>query len=289
MTRLRLLVVAAAFAGATAALLFGSGEYLSRPAARSIGSPPPDFAAHTVHIPTATGQAVVGWFAEGSANGGAVLLLHGIRTDRTQMLGRARALNRLGYAVLLIDLPAHGESTGERITFGAQEAVGVATATAFLRSRLPGERLGVVGVSLGAASAVLATIEPPPDAVVLESMYPTIDEAAAARLEMRLGRAGAGLAPLLLWQLPLRTGVSLRELRPIERVASLRAPVLVASGAEDRHTTWSQTERLFQSARAPKELWRVEGAAHVDLHAHDPAAYERRVFAFLARYLRDGG
>ncbi len=216
-----------------------------------------------------------------------VLLLHGVRADRTQMLGRARSLSRLGYAVLLIDLPAHGESSGKRITFGAKEAAGVTAAVAFLRGKLPGERLGIIGVSLGAAATVLADLRPTPNAVVLESMYPTIEEAVAARLVMRLGSLGASLAPVLLWQLPLRTGVSADGLRPIQRLQHLGAPVLVASGTEDRHTTWTETQRLFQSARQPKELWRVDGAAHVDLHAFQPYEYEHRVFGFLAKHLRN--
>jgi len=164
------------------------------------------------------------------------------------MLRRARSLSRLGYAVLLIDLPAHGESSGERLTFGAKKAAGVTTAVAFLRGKLPGERLGIIGVSLGAASTVLAKLRPTPNAVVLESMYPTIEEAVAGRLTMRLGSAGASLAPILLWQLPLRTGISSEDLRPIQHLQDLGAPVLVTSGAEDRHTTWAETQRVFQSA-----------------------------------------
>lgn len=270
------------------ALFCGAGAILSRPASRPAGPPPVDFPAQTVRIPMAPGQFVVGWFAPGQATKGVVLLLHGVRSDRRQMLGRARSLNRLGYAALLIDLPAHGESSGERITFGAQEAAGVTAAVGFLRGKLPGERLGIIGVSLGAAATVLANLRPAPNAVVLESMYPTIEEAVAGRLRMRLGSAGASLAPFLLWQLPLWTGISAQDLRPIRLLEDLGAPVLVASGAEDRHTTWAETQRLFQSAKQPKELWRVDGAAHVDLHTFQPDEYERRVFGFLARYLRNG-
>lgn len=287
MTRRRFALVALTLLVGAAALLCGAGEILSRPASRPVGPPPVDFSAQTVRIPTTPGQFVVGWFAPGQATRGVVLLLHGVRADRTQMLGRARSLSRLGYAVLLIDLPAHGESSGERITFGAKEAAGVTAAVAFLRGKLPGERLGIIGVSLGAASTVLAKLRPTPNAVVLESMYPTIEEAVAGRLTMRLGSAGASLAPILLWQLPLRTGMSSEDLRPIQHLKDLGAPVLVTSGAEDRHTTWAETQRVFQSARQPKELWRVDGAAHVDLHAFQPNEYERRVFGFLAKYLRN--
>jgi uncharacterized protein len=203
------------------------------------------------------------------------------------MLRRARFLKQAGYAALLVDLPAHGESAGDRITFGAREAAGVEAALEYLRHELPGERVGIIGVSLGAASTVLAHPSPAPDAVILESMYPTIEEAVADRLVMRLGPLGAGIVPLLLWQMPLRTGVSAQDLRPIQQLPSLGAPVLVVSGSEDKHTTWAETQRLFDSAIEPKELWRVEGAAHVDLHSFQPAEYERRILRFLAKHLRN--
>ena len=271
---------------AMAALVFSAGEVLSRPATRAIGLPPSDFPAQVVHLKAAPTVSIVGWFAQGQSGRGAVLLLHGVRADRTQMLRRARFLSRAGYAVLLVDLPAHGESGGDRITFGAREGEGVKAALEFLRRELPGERVGIVAVSLGAASTVLAHPKPSPSAVVLESMYPTIEEAVQDRLMMRLGPLGAYLAHPLLWQLPLRTGVRVEDLRPIEHIPSLGAPVLVASGAEDKHTTWPETLRLFQAATEPKELWRVEGAAHVDLHAFQPEQYEDKILLFLAKHLR---
>lgn len=156
--------------------------------------------------------------------------------------------------MLLIDLPAHGESMGERITFGAREGAGVTAALAFLRRELPGERIGVIGVSLGAAALVLAQPRPAPDAVVLESMYPTIAEAVANRLAMRLGPLGRPLAPLLLWQLPLRLGIGPAQLRPVDGMARLGAPVLVASGREDLHTPWPETARIYASAGQPEAL-----------------------------------
>lgn len=271
------------------AFIYAAGEVLTRPAMVVIGPPPADFDAIPVSIPSASEEFVAGWFAKSTLKSGAVLLLHGVRANRMQMLRRARALHRLGYTVLMIDLPAHGESTGRRITFGAKESAGVTAALAFLRENAPGERIGVIGVSLGAASTVLAKFDSPPQAVVLESMYPTIEEAVADRLAMRLGSVGASLAPLLLWQLPARTGVNPEDLRPIKHIATLGAPVLVVSGSEDQHTTWAETERLFESALAPKVLWRVEGAAHVDLYAYNPADYERKVFTFLNNHLRGNG
>lgn len=271
-----------------ALVLVAAGEVLSRPARHPVGLPPPDFPARTVAIPVPRGEPLAGWFNPGQHGRGAVLLLHGVRSDRRQMLARARFLAHAGYATLSIDQQAHGESPGERITFGARESAGVAAALAFLRQISPGEPVAIIGVSLGAAATVLAHPQPPPAAVVLESLYPTIEQAVANRLALHVGPAGKLLAPLLLWQLPLRLDIPPEALRPVAAIAGLQAPVLIAAGSEDRHTPWSETEQLFAAAATPKELWRVEGAAHVDLHAHDPAAYEARIGEFLARHLHHG-
>jgi len=265
----------------------GVGAALSHPVLHAVGDVPADLPAKSVRLRTADGAPIGGWLVHGMPGAGAVLLLHGVRGDRRNMLGRARFLARLGYSVLLIDLPAHGESVADHITFGFNEAQGVKAALDDLRRELPGERIGVVGVSLGAAALVLAAPEPAPAAVVLESMYPTVEEAVADRLRLHLGTLGETLAPLLLLQLPWRLGISAAQLRPIDRLPALHAPVLIASGALDRHTTLAETERIYSVAGAPKELWIVDGAAHVDLHAFDRVGYESKVAAFLARYLHE--
>jgi fermentation-respiration switch protein FrsA (DUF1100 family) len=88
-------------------------------------------------------------------------------------------------------------------------------------------------------------------------------------------------------QLGPRLGVARSALRPIDRMAGLGCPVLLISGVEDAHTTAADTRALFDAAQDPKELWLVDGAGHVDLHAAAPAAYAARVGAFLGRHLRD--
>jgi alpha-beta hydrolase superfamily lysophospholipase len=246
--------------------------------------PLPGLVAEDVLLQAAPDQRVAGSFLPGRGNG-AVLLLHGIHGDRRDMVGRARFLHAQGYAVLLIDLPGQGASTASHVTFGLREADGVRAALEELRRRAPGQRIGVIGVSLGAASLVLCRDCPPVDAVVLESMYPTIEEAVANRLRMRLGPVGGPLSALLLWQLPLRLGIRPDALHPIKYVGDVKAPVLIAAGSADLHTTLPETQRLYEAAAQPKGLWVVEGAAHVNLHAYAQEEYERRIGAFLAAHL----
>jgi uncharacterized protein len=269
--------------------LFVLGAILCSPALAPAGPPPTDIPVEAIKLLTPDGQPVAGWLVRASNGSGVVLLLHGVRANRSSMLGRARFLHRLGYSVLMIDLPGHGESTARHITFGYEESRGVTAALTYLGSEFPGERIGVIGVSLGAAAIVLANLSRPPNAVILESMYPTIEEATTNRLTMRLGSWARLLVPTLLWQLPLQTGVSADQLQPIEKIAGLGSPVLIVSGSADRHTTLAETRRLFEAAREPKEEWIVPGARHVDLHAFDTPAYESRIASFFDKWLRGDG
>jgi fermentation-respiration switch protein FrsA (DUF1100 family) len=265
--------------------VIGAGEVLCHPARRAVGEAPSDLKARNLSVPYGQGETLSAWMLRGQPGQGAVLLLHGVRADRREMLDRARFLNQLGYAVLLPDLPAHGESSGEYITYGLREAEGVRAAMSFLRHELPDERLGVIGVSLGAASFVLAQVQPAPSAAVLESMFPSITEAVTDRLRLYLSAPGPALAPLLLWQLPWRLSISPSQLQPIAEMATLHSPLLIVAGTADQHTTLAETLRLFEAAPAPKDLWLLQDAAHVDLHAFAPREYEARIGAFLARHL----
>jgi len=233
------------------------------------------------------GPTVAGWFVPGTLADGAVLLLHGIRADRRQMLGRAHFLHAAGYSVLLIDLQAHGETPGEHIGFGLPESGDVRTALAWLRKQLPGQPIGIIGVSLGGAAAILGEPAADADALVLESVYSSIEHAVENRLAIRLGPAGRYLAPLLLWQIEARLGISPAQLQPLQAITRLHSPLLLIAGSEDRHTVAAESRALFAQAPSPKALWMVDGAAHQDLHRYAPQRYQTTVLAFLQRYLRE--
>lgn len=261
--------------------VFGVGELLSEPAPSRVGQAPADLHAESVRIPYGQGSWVAGWFVRGQPGAGSILLLHGVHANRLSMLQRARLLHAQGYATLLIDLPAHGESSGERISFGHLEAAGVNAALAYLRQRTPGNRIGVIGSSLGAASLVLAHPQPNPDAVVLESMFPTITDAIRNRIAARLGPLSVPLTPLLEWQIPLRLHFSSDLLRPINELPSLHTNLLILGGSRDPFTPAKETEHIFLAAPQPKSLWLVSGAVHQDLYDYAPKEYSARVLPFL--------
>jgi uncharacterized protein len=185
----------------------------------------------------------------------------------------------------LFDFQGHGESRGSLITCGDLESRDVTAAIQYLHHKLPNEQVGVIGVSLGAAAFVLAEERPAVAAVVLEQMYPTIQQAVAGRARKYLGPVAPMLAPLLMVQVQARLKIPANRLRPIDRMGQIGAPVLIVNGTQDSYTSIEDARALFAAASNPKELWAVEGAGHVDLHAFAKAQYEQRVGDFLGRYM----
>lgn len=265
------------------------GGRLVAPALRVVGAPPAGLAGEAVTISSASGATLRGWWLPVEDARGTVVLLHPLHGDRRAMLGRARFLVRAGYAALLVDLQAHGESAADAITAGWLERHDAAAAIDYAKARTPAAPLAVIGWSLGGAATLLAHTDSLAsgtlDALVLESVYPTITEAIHNRIAIRLGPLAWPLTPLLTAQLPLRLDCSAADLRPIDHIATVGCPVLVLAGAADQHTPPAETQRLFAAAAEPKHLALFEGAAHIDLHGHDRERYERDVLAFLAQAL----
>ena len=254
------------------------------PARAAVGEPPAGIGARAVSIPCG-GHALAGWFAPGRAGCGAVLLLHGLRSDRRALASRMAMLARRGSAVLAVDLRAHGESGGSAVTLGLREAEDAVVALAWLRAAAPGERIGGIGVSLGGAALALASRVAAVDALVLESVFPDIDGAIRNRMALVAGAAAPWLTPLFTAVGAGMTGLRPADLRPIEALAVYAGPVMVIGGGADPLTTPSETRALFDAAPGEKHLWIVEGAGHVDMASAAGSDYEARVTAFLGLHL----
>lgn len=284
----RLVAAMLALCVAGVAATVAAGSWLTAPSPHAVAVPA-DLPVEHVTIPSASGSQLRAWFVPGVAGKGAIMLLHGIRGDRSALVPRARMLAAHGYALLLVDLQAHGESPGAHVTFGHLESRDADAAGRYLAARLPGERLGAIGISLGGAAIALAPRPLPVDVVVLEGVYADIGSAVRARLVSRLGSPGRWLAWPLLLQLRPRLDVSPDALRPRERLSDLGVPALLAAGDLDLHPAFQETRAMFAALKPPKSMWIAEGASHEDLYAHAPREYEQRVVGFLDRHLRRAG
>jgi uncharacterized protein len=283
-------MMARAFVLALATLALASGAFLAfiryelRPRRVRLDPAATGLPVEAVVIASTSGAKLAGWYLPGAGRG-AVLLLHGVKSNRLVLVDRMRFLRDAGYSTLAIDFQAHGESTGERITLGRLESLDARSALAWLRTRLPGEPVAVLGISMGGA---MALIGPPieADAVIVESVSPDFAGALSNRLALKFGRLGRLLAPFMLGAIRIAGGIDASKLRPIDGIARLHKPIFVMTGADDQKTTVAEGRELFASANPPKRYWETPGAQHWDLAFIGGEAYRERLLDFLDSTLR---
>lgn len=133
----------------------------------------------SLELQTQDGLRLAAWYIP-SQNGAAVIMVHGHKANRADLLTRAQVLARHGYGVLLLDLRAHGKSEGDLITFGLKEVQDVDAAYRYLLTRpdVDADRIGAIGCSMGGAVVILSAAQNAGiKAVVSESAFATLSDA----------------------------------------------------------------------------------------------------------------
>jgi len=237
-----------------------------------------------VRITTDDGVTLTGWLVPAARETRtAVIVLHGFTGHRLPELAGFVPWLRERHHVLQFDFRGHGESGASLVTLGVHERMDVAAAVAFLTDRGLGP-IALVGVSMGAAIAIVAAPELPVAAVVADAAFAHLSHPVANRMrEVGYPLAGIG-ARGIVWAASLRTRTRLMDpIRAVGRIAP-KALLLIAPKA-DRLISWRQSVALYEAAAEPKELFVVEGAGHGEALLGDPEGYRRRVLDFLERYL----
>jgi pimeloyl-ACP methyl ester carboxylesterase len=146
------------------------GGMLLAPKPLVIGPPPGELQAEPIALESESGSTLAGWHLPVPDAQAVLVLGHGVRGSRLDSLRRAVLWQEAGYAVVIIDLQAHGESPGAHITVGHLEQHDIRAAVAFAKAGYASARVGVLGMSMGGAAAILAS----PldiDALVIESVF----------------------------------------------------------------------------------------------------------------------
>lgn len=234
---------------------------------------------HAVYFPAArdAGRAVIcfhGYTGEGLSNYAAM----------------AEYFLKHGYAVLLPDARAHGQSEGEYIGFGCldrQDALGWINWVI----RECGEDVGIMlhGTSMGGATVLMASGLDLPDNVkgivsdcgftsprevfthVLNNMY---------HLPAFPAIQGADLINRKL------AGYGMDECNAKYEVQKAKVPILFIHGDADTFVPCSMCHEIYDNCRSPKRILIVEGASHAESYYKDMETYEKALDEFAAEIFK---
>jgi fermentation-respiration switch protein FrsA (DUF1100 family) len=244
------------------------------------------------------GIEVSGWYiAAANPDAPTIIVVHGVtacKRDHAVLLP-AGMLHRNGFSVLLIDLRDHGDATLEdgRHAGGTEEYRDVLGAWDWLQTAkgVPADRIGLLGVSLGAATTLIATGHEPGVAATWEdSSYadlPSIirDELTRSGYPTVLD-TGAVMAARLL------SGDDLTSYSPLDGINQLDGrPVFITHGdLDDRIAVryGHDLEAAAETAGSTPTTWFVTGCGHTEAMVAQPDEYERRLVEFFTSTLGGG-
>ena len=217
-----------------------------------------------------------------------VIVVHGYRggiEDFAMMLPWYRAQ---GFNILIVDDRAHGKSEGNFAGFGALDCIDCAGWCRVIAERIPDRAIFLHGISMGAATVILAACSALPRQVrgaIADCSYTSAVEEFrhVMRTAMHIpGWVSALLMPLASLFCRLRAGYFFREAAPLSALPKTRLPFLFVHGTEDNYVPTEMVHRLYAACPTEKALLLVDGAPHAVSYAVDPQKYETAISAFYA-------
>jgi uncharacterized protein len=218
-------------------------------------------------------------------------MVHGLNRSRIEMVRRAPFVHAAGWNALVFDQRHHGASGGVTTTFGAREKEDVKAAARLARERSPGPVV-LWGVSLGAASSVLAAAEDPEVAgVICDSSYRSLGDTVRHHVQLARGwRWWLGLVPpwpvadeVLFW-MGRRGGFDPATVDVRAAAARLAGrPVLFVANSEDLRMPKEIAFDLQSAAGAGAEVLIVPGRSHGGAWRDGTVAYEAAAAALLRK------
>lgn len=215
-----------------------------------------------------------------------IVLFHGWHGSWTGDFGSvSRWLREIDCDLLLVEQRGQGESEGKYMGFGVLERRDMTEWLRYLEKvchiTLP---VYLVGVSMGAATVLMAAADPMPDFVKgiladcgFTSPYEMLYEVGKKSLHMREHPAMDYLNLLV----KLCAHFSLKEYSTLEAVKKAKLPIFFVHGTADDFVPCRMTRAAYEACVSPKELLLAEGAGHVRSFFYANEEYRRRVESFF--------
>jgi uncharacterized protein len=199
------------------------------------------------------------WHAHSNSAAPALLFLHGARSDLCHSVERIHHLQELGFSVLAIDYRGFGKS-GRELPSEASACEDAHAAWQWLARHHPHKPRYVFGHSLGGAIAIDLAAE--------------VDDAAGLIVDSSF-TCLADVVRHFNWGWPPVLRRITQRFDAARKIASVRAPVLVVHGDEDRLIPPALGQALCDGATAPKRFVLVRGGSHHNTHAKGHGPYQQ--------------
>lgn len=277
-------VPVAVLAGVVAAAP-GALKRRMRPLPRGERTTPGDLglAGRHVYIDAPHGKQLHGFWIPVGRPAPAVVVMHGWGANASLMLPLAVPLHGAGFHAFFVDARGHGMSEEDDYASMPRFSEDLDAAVDWVRAQELVTRLGVVGHSIGAAAAILATARDESnriDCLVAVSGFADVWEVMME--SSRLGTMPAAAAWAVRRTMEYVLGASLDTIAPERHIGRVGVPTMIVHGDQDEVVGVHHAFRLAEAA-GTAEVRIVAGGTHADLPGFE--AKLGPILGFLAAHL----
>ena len=236
----------------------------------------------TVQFLTNSKEKINGWWMKADSSVGTVILFHGLSSNKGFVLSEAYEFLSMGYNTLLIDMRAHGQSSGTANSLGVKEAEEVKLAYDFIKKE--GEKNIVLwGMSMGAVIITKAVYDYniSPQKIILEMPFERLQDHLRARARV-LGFPDEPFGFFVTLWTGIEQGYWGFGHRTTKYVRKINCPMLLQWGAEDEYVLKKETESIFKNISTDQKPMIVyQRGRHQSLFGTDKEKWRKAVGSFL--------
>ena len=238
------------------------------------------------------GTRLYGWWMAAGADAPTIVILHGVKKNRTDVLRAAIVLSEAGFNVLVFDGRAHGSSEGRFVTYGFFERRDVESAIDWLveHKQIDRRRVGLAGESMGAAIALQVAAHNDWVRVVwADSPFASLRRVSAEFLERVTHLPGSLLNPVVWTTMRVanyRGKFDVLAVDPLALAAKITCPVYLVHGTADQLIATAHSQNIHDALGGEKHLWFIEGARHARGARYAKNDYAERLVSFFTEKLK---
>lgn len=253
--------------------------------------------ATPLSLETEDGFSLAAWEVAAEAPKGVVVLVSGIHNPSvTAFFSYAKMLRDNGYASVLVEMRAHGDSEGDKICLGMYEYLDVKAGVAYIKEQPAYKGLPVIawGTSMGGATVINAIGEIPEiDGVISCSAYSSWpDEFCDMMAGMGAPAFLAAIQEPFVWGYSgIEYGFDKLKINPLDEIQKLNGrPALLMHSTGDSQVPYANFERLMAKAPDTVETFVREGDEHFicyDQYSNNPSddtEFSGAVLGFLKKH-----
>jgi uncharacterized protein len=224
-----------------------------------------------------------------------ILFLHGLFQNRSSGLDYLDIYQELGYNVLIVDARGHGDSGGGSISWGYFEKDDINVWLDWLEQKTPQGIIGIHGISMGAATALLHTdLNESTHRVsfyIADSSYDDFKDLLIKQLTIlaALPEDSKALHTILFYtQIAAyyHDRFTFDQISPLLAVQHTTTPILYLHGQKDTLIPPQMSQDLYNATAGAKELHFFPDTPHASAVYYDKETYAETIRAFIEKNTR---